>query len=132
MNIERSELVVIMIFLLCISCTGRNERAMGRGSRADALGADKTNVGPVDISLLQGVWLGDESDPSAAFNIIGDSLYYTDEQDAPYFVAIEGKTFILRRDDVSMSFAFKRLTKDSLVLFDPILGEDVKFFKGRE
>jgi hypothetical protein len=126
-KLRRSTSFAFRVILMCVvpamSCTNKSDRSQV------ATENDSPNAGNLDVSLLQGSWWREDTDSVPVFEIRGDSLYYTDEQHAPYFVSIRDNTFELTREDVGMSFSIKKLTADSLIFNDQTLGEEVKFFR---
>src|SRR5689334_5562615 len=72
--------------VLAVACTNKSDRAKAAKEN------ETPNAGNIDVSLLQGTWWREETDSAAVFEIRGDSLYYTDEQHAPYFVSIRDNT----------------------------------------
>jgi hypothetical protein len=113
----------LLCVVMAMSCTNKSGRSKA------SMESESLSAGNVDIRLLQGTWWREDTDSAAVFEIRGDSLYYTDEQDAPYFVNVKDNIFELTRDDVGMSFGIKKLTADSLIFHDPTLEDDVRFFR---
>lgn len=84
-----------------------------------------------DVLLLQGVWWLDVNDVSALFKIEGDSLYYTEEMSSPYLIKVDGDLFWMTRENHKSDFKIKVLTKDSLVLYDKNINENISLTKKR-
>ena len=112
---------LLLFSALCISCTTSVRTESDQAKNSDDVKSD--------IRSLQGSWWREASDTSATFFIAGDSLYYTDDQKSPYLITIANNIFQLSQDDVSLSFAIKKMTADSLVFYDAALGENIKFIR---
>lgn len=80
---------------------------------------------------LEGVWWLSPDDIHALFYILGDSLYYTEEQESPYFISVEKNNLIMSRDSSDFSFEIKKLSKDSLILYDKSLGEFTRLYRAK-
>ncbi len=79
--------------------------------------------------FLQGVWWLNPTDNSALFNIVNDSLYYTEDQQSPYLIKIKGSALMMTRDSTTFKLEIKKLTHDSLILYDKNLNQITKLFK---
>ena len=125
-----SSIVIFIIFSL--SCSGKK---VNSGTEASIAGIGKDeDIQKVlfDARLLEGVWWIDTNNVSALFFITHDSLYYTEQQDMPYAIAIKGDTLKLNREDFASFFKLKKLTGDSLIFYDFSTSEDIKLFKKKE
>ncbi len=97
----------------------------------DSLGVRTVNKPTVvlDPDLLDGVWWWAGEELHALFYVSGDSLYYTEEQSSPYSIFLKDDTLVMKRDGQAFRFTVKKLTADSLCLYDDTSGEMTRLFK---
>src|ERR1044071_7365392 len=103
--------IQIYIGLILMFACGNPDKQELNGDRSDT---------PVhfDLSLLQGPWWWEGNSNSALFQIVDDSLYYTDEPEFPYYLQLSGNKVTLKSDSVLKMLRLEKLTKDSLVFYD--------------
>lgn len=117
---------------LALTGCSQTKKPSGNITVKEAVGksvVSRNQVQVVDLSDIQGVWWISNNDPSALFFVEGDSLYYVDEQESPYFLMVKGDTLRMLRDRIISSFAVVRLTPDSLIIFDPTVNDRIILFK---
>ena len=83
----------------------------------------------IDPKLLEGIWWLDSLDNHALFYIIGDSLYYTEDQQSPYFIKMDKDTLVMSKDGITQKFQVVRLSRDSLWMYDQALKEMTQLYK---
>ncbi len=79
-------------------------------------------------SSLQGAWWSEQDSTKALFFVKGDSLYFTDQQNLPYYLQIKRDSFILNQDSFVRILKIVKLTPDTLKLYDSIIGEELTLF----
>ena len=90
---------------------------------------DQDTLTTSQVNLLDGVWWLTPNDIHALFYVEGDSLYYTEEQTSPYWIRLRNDTLVMSRDGVVFSFRVRKLSQDSLVMYDHTLREVIKLYK---
>jgi|GEM_PF-4669299 hypothetical protein len=89
----------------------------------------KVTSDTIDSKLLDGVWWLDPNDIHALFYIIGDSLYYTEDQQSPYLIKLKNDTLIMSKTGTTFKYKLVRLSKDSLWMYDQVLDEMTRLYK---
>jgi hypothetical protein len=75
---------------------------------------------------LQGTWWSDDNQVSALFLVVGDSLYYTDDMESPYFIQLSSDTLTMEQGAFKRRVKVLKLTPDSLILYDSDINENIK------
>lgn len=132
MHLKRRHIVLIaLMFCALLGCT--NHRDGTQKAAEEVVTSPKINaVAPLDTRLLEGVWWSDPEDIHALFFIDGDSLYYVEEQDQPFFMIVRDGMLSMARDSGVFRFEVKKLTEDSLILFNAEMNRLTKLYKSKE
>jgi hypothetical protein len=115
MPMSKSIQIYFMLIFMLLACSNQDKQV------ADEDKFDPSNH--FDLSLLQGAWWWEGNSNSALFQIVDDSLYYTDQQEAPYLLQVSGSKVTLKNDSSAKALRLEKLTKDSLVLYDSVAHE---------
>lgn len=128
MNTQRINSLAIVLLLLFVSrCSVRNTSDVNAVSKSVEIVPD--TLKPLSIDFLGGIWWLSPDDIHALFYVVGDSLYYTEEQQSPYLMELKESSLTLIRDSTLFKFEIRKLTGDSLVLYDGNTNEVTKLYK---
>ncbi len=108
--------------LVLIDCGKPNPAAQNQSVNSDTLNR-------LSLLQLQGAWWSESNQQSALFLIADDSLYFTDEQQSPYFLRVTNNKIFLERDSLTKILYVEDLTADTLSLYDSSLHEKLRVFK---
>jgi hypothetical protein len=126
--------------LLVVTCQNKKENSRSNDTTYQRLDSLKTqhedyrsttDLRKFDMLLLQGVWWLDTNDVSALFKIEGDSLYYTEEMHSPYLIRVDGDSLWMIQENYERVYKIYTLTKDSLVLYDKSIDENILLIRKR-
>lgn len=123
---------VLCLLLISINMCSRRDKSNFKGESLNSKPDTIINNMEINHSYLQGIWWSRPDDVSAVFNIIDDSLYYTEEQQSPFYVKVNKDTFSMSRGGEALKFQIRKLTSDSLVLLDLSLNRISRFYKPRK
>lgn len=125
--------IVLYIYLLSFGCIllscnmYQNKDVNQSGKAIDSIEVNTTGANILSIEALQGVWAENEEE-NAIFYIKGDSLYYTESQENPIFIKLQGDT-LLMMGDVPVNCKIIKLTSDSLWYTDEFIKTPTKLYK---
>ena len=117
-------IIVLGSFLSCNSVHTDNNKSTK--AESSELQGNDTNA-PFNIELLQGIW-AENAEENALFYIKDTLLIYTENQDNPITIKLEGDTLLIM-GDIPVHCKIIKLTIDSLWYIDEFSAIPTKLYK---